>query len=56
MSELTGLEMIENAQYNLQTVARTNPALAAHPIFVLAMEQLENGLAALEAEEEEAQR
>lgn len=50
MSELSALEIVMNAQINFESVAKMNPALKLHPIFALATEQLENGIAKLKKE------
>lgn len=50
MSELSGLEIIMNAQINFENVAKMNPDLKLHPIFGMATEQLENGIAKLKEE------
>lgn len=43
------LEVLMNAQINFENVARMNAAVSRHPMFMLATEQLKNGIAALEA-------
>ena len=45
---LSILEVLMNAQINLQTFQQMNPAVARHPIFMIAKQQLDNGIQALE--------
>ncbi len=54
MSELSALEIFECAKINFNNLSNMNPALKKHPFFVLAMEQLDNGIKKLEKEEEDA--
>lgn len=42
----TVLEALQNAQINFETMSRTG--LGKHPIFAIAIEQLKNGVKALE--------
>ena len=42
-------EVFMNAQMNLETFAQMNMAAAKNPLFLLGMEQLKNGIAALES-------
>ena len=44
---LSILEVLMNAQINLQTFQQMNPAVARHPIFMIAKQQLDNGIQAL---------
>ena len=37
-------EWIQNAQLNFLNVVKANPGLGQHPIFKMAMNQLQNGL------------
>lgn len=53
MSDLTVLEIIENAKFNLETLSTLMPALKGHPILLLTINQLENGIKKLEEEEGE---
>lgn len=52
MSDLTGLEIIENAKANLDSLAKLVPSLKVHPIFLLVINQLENGIKELIKEED----
>jgi len=45
---LSNLEVLMNAQMNLETFQEMNPAVARHPIFMIAKQQLDNGIKALE--------
>lgn len=45
------IEYFQNAQVNLENLARMVPELAKHPIFLIAKSQLENGIEKLESEE-----
>ena len=45
---LSILEVLMNAQMNFETAAKMVPGLSRHPIFAMALEQLENGIEALE--------
>ena len=54
MSELTAWEIIENARYNLEeNLPKFFPALKAHPIYLMGIEQLNNGLKKMREEDEE---
>ena len=51
MSELSALEIAECAKINFENVVRFNPALKSHPMFQLAMEQLDETIKQLEISE-----
>jgi len=46
---VSNLEVLQNAQMNLETFVRMNPMVARHPIFMMATEQVKNGVAALKS-------
>ena len=46
-------EVAVSAQMNFENVVKMNPLLKSHPIFQLAMEQLQEVIDRLEKEEEE---
>ena len=48
MMNCTVLEALENAQLNFANAARFIPGVATHPMFVLAKNQLDNALAAID--------
>lgn len=41
------LEVLMSAQFNFETVAKQNPGLNQHPIYVTAKSQLDNAVAEL---------
>lgn len=51
MSSLSILEIAENAKINFDNVKRLNPVLGKHPMFIIAMEQLEEAIKMLEERE-----
>ena len=44
----TVLEVLENAQINFRTFCNLNKTVALQPIFIIALEQLDNGIKALQ--------
>jgi hypothetical protein len=48
MSEISALEILECAKINFENVEKMNPTLLLHPIYLLAKEQLNNGIKKLE--------
>lgn len=48
MSELSILEIAKNSKINLENVIKLNPVLENHPIFVIAMDQLNEVIKRLE--------
>jgi hypothetical protein len=45
------MEYFQNAKTNFETFLKMNPAVRFHPIFMMALEQLINGIAVLEKKE-----
>jgi len=52
MSEgLSGIEILECAKINFENLVKMNPGIARHPMYMIAMEQLENGIKLIENED-----
>jgi hypothetical protein len=51
MSE-EAIEILRCAEINFNNTAKFMPGLVSHPIFMLAMEQLKQGLAMIDADED----
>ena len=54
VSELTAIEILENAKYNLEVnLPKMIPVVKEHPVYLMGIEQLINGLKKLREEDEE---
>ena len=52
MSELTAWEILENARYNLEeNLPKMIPVVKEHPVYLMGIEQLKNGLRKMEEED-----
>ena len=48
MSEQSALESVVCAKMNFESVVKQNPALQTHPLFIIAMDQLQEAIRKLE--------
>lgn len=54
MSKLTAWEIIENARYSLEVnLPKMIPIVKKHPIYLMGIEQLNNGLKKMKEEDED---
>ena len=52
MAELSTWEIAESAKINFENVVKMNPAVGKHPLFQIAMEQLDTVIKQLENDED----
>ena len=50
--EMRGLEVVECAKINFDNLGQMMPQVKMHPMFIIAMEQLETGITRLTQEED----
>ena len=52
MANMSAEEILEGAKINFETVVKQNPQVGQHPIFQIAMDQLQEGIRKLKEEPE----
>lgn len=52
LEETSALECVQNAQINFENLERFFPQLKTHPVYMIAKEQLDNGVNKLEQDNE----